>query len=73
MPNRFCQSQLPKQPRISSAQALIFEHGQYGTGILIENTVSTASYSYTDVFKIINEGDYFELKPEVDMRDHEEA
>ena len=54
-------------------KALIFEHGQYGTKILIENTVSTASYSYTDIFKIINEGDFFELKPVVDMRDHEEA
>ena len=54
-------------------KALIYEHGQYGTKILIENTVSTSSYSYTDVFKIINEGDYFELKPEVDMRDHEDA
>lgn len=58
---------------LHAEKALIFEHGQYGTGILIENTVSTASYSYTDVFMIINEGDYFELKPEVDMRDHEEA
>ncbi len=58
---------------LHAEKALIFEHGQYGTKILIENTVSTASYSYTDVFKIVNEGDYFELKPEVDMRAHEDA
>ena len=67
----------PKQDVENAIQhaekALIYEHGQYGTKILIENTVSTSSYSYTDVFKIINEGDYFELKPEVDMRDHEDA
>lgn len=54
-------------------KALIYEHGQYGTGILIENTVSTNSYSYTDVYKIINEGNRFELLPEVDMQNHEEA
>lgn len=58
---------------LHAEKALIFEHGQYGTKILIENTVSTASYSYTDIFKIVNEGDYFELKPEVDMRDHDDA
>ena len=58
---------------LHAEKAIIFEHGQYGTKILIENTVSTASYSYTDVFKIVNEGDYFELKPEVDMRAHEDA
>ena len=58
---------------LHAEKALIFEHGQYGTKILIENTVSTASYSYTNVFKIVNEGDYFELKPEVDMREHEDA
>jgi len=58
---------------LHAEKALIFEHGQCGTKILIENTVSTASYSYTDVFKIVNEGDYFELKPEVDMRAHEDA
>lgn len=58
---------------LHAEKALIFEHGQHGTKILIENTVSTVSYSYTDVFKIVNEGDYFELKPEVDMRAHEDA
>lgn len=58
---------------LHAEKALIFEHGQHGTGILIENTVSTSSYSYTDIFKIINEGNRFELLPEVDMQNHEEA
>lgn len=58
---------------LHAEKALIFEHGQHGAGILIENTVSTSSYSYTDIFKIINEGNRFELLPEVDMQNHEEA
>lgn len=58
---------------LHAEKALIFEHGQYGTKILVENTVSTSSYSYTDIFKIINEGDRFELEPEVDMNNHEDA
>ena len=58
---------------LHAEKALIFEHGQHGAGILIENTVSTSSYSYTDIFKIINEGNHFELLPEVDMQNHEEA
>lgn len=66
----------PKQNVESAIQhaekALIFEHGQYGTKILVENTVSTSGYTYTDVFKIINEGNRFELSAEVDMNDHED-
>ena len=58
---------------LHAEKALIFEHGQHGAGILIENMVSTSSYSYTDIFKIINEGNRFELLPEVDMQNHEEA
>ena len=58
---------------LHAEKALIFEHGQHGAGILIENTVSTSSYSYTDIFKIINGGNRFELLPEVDMQNHEEA
>lgn len=58
---------------LHAEKALIFEHGQHGAGILIENTVSTSSYSYTDIFKILNEGNRFELLPEVDMQNHEEA
>lgn len=52
---------------------MIFEHGELGTGVLFENTVSTRSYNYTDVYKIINEGNRFERKKEVDMNDHEEG
>ena len=58
---------------LHAEKALIFEHGQHGAGILIENTVSTSSYSSTDIFKILNEGNRFELLPEVDMQNHEEA
>ena len=53
-------------------KALIFEHGQYGSNILVENTVSTSTYTYTDIYKIINEGNRFELKEIVDMNEHEE-
>lgn len=53
-------------------KALIFLHGQYGTKILVENTVSTKVYSYTDIFRIINEGNRFELGEEVDMNKHED-
>ena len=54
-------------------KALIFEHGQNGTKILVENTVSTRGYSYTDIFRIINEGNRFELSAEVDMNNHEDV
>jgi len=54
-------------------RALIFEHGQCGTRVLFENTASTKSYIYTDIYKIINEGNRFELKCEVDMNLHEDA
>ena len=54
-------------------KALIFEHGQYGSKILIENTVSTSTYSCTDIYKIINEGDRFELNEIVDMNEYEET
>ena len=53
-------------------KALIHEHGQYGTKVLCENTQYINSYSYSKVYKIINEGNVFELKPIVDMNDHED-
>ncbi len=53
-------------------KALILEHGQCGSNILVENTVSTRTYTYDDVYKIINEGDRFELNYEVDMNNHED-
>lgn len=51
-------------------KALIFEHGQYGNKILFENTVSTKTYTYDEIYKIINEGDRFELNYEVNMNNH---
>ncbi len=54
-------------------KALIFEHGSLGSGVLFGNTVSTKSYTYTDIYRIINEGNRFELKPVVDMNYHEDA
>ena len=54
-------------------KALIFEHGSLGSNVLFENTVSTKSYTYTDIYRIINEGNRFELKPEVDMNNHEDV
>ena len=53
-------------------KALIFEHGQHGTKALFENTVSTKTYTYDKIYKIINEGDRFELNYEVDMNNHED-
>lgn len=54
-------------------KALIFEHGPLGSNVLFENTVSTKSYTYTDIYRIINEGNRFELKSEVDMNNHEDV
>lgn len=54
-------------------KALIFEHGPLGSNVLFENTVSTKSYTYTDIYRIINEGNRFELKPEVDMNNHDDV
>ena len=54
-------------------KALIFEHGPLGSNVLFENTVSTKSYTYTDIYRIINEGNRFELKPEVDMNEHDDV
>lgn len=66
----------PKQNIESAIQhaekALIFEHGQFGTKALFENTVSTKTYTYDEIYKIINEGDRFELNYEVDMNNHED-
>ncbi len=53
-------------------KALIFEHGQYGTRDLFENTVSTKTYTYDEIYKIINDGDRFDLDYEVDMNNHED-
>lgn len=57
---------------IHAEKALIFEHGQYGDKVLFENTVSTQSYTYDDIYTIFNEGDRFELNYVVDMNGHED-
>lgn len=66
----------PKQNTEKAIQhaekAIIFEHGQCGSKILFENTVSTKSYTYDNIYKIINEGNRFELNYIVDMNNHEE-
>lgn len=54
-------------------KALIFEHGQFGTKVLFENTVSTKTYTFDEIYRIFNEGDRFELKYIVDMNNHEDA
>ena len=40
--------------------------------MLCDNTASTKSYSYDELYRIYNEGDIFELKPIVDMKEHTE-
>lgn len=57
----------------NAEKTLIFERSQYGTKILVKNTVPTGSYSYTDIVNIINKGDHVELKSIVDMWGHEDA
>lgn len=48
--------------------ALIFEHGD----ILTDNTDKRFTYSYTDLYRIENIGNCFELKEKVRMHEHEE-
>ncbi|MGN1123673.1 MAG: hypothetical protein ACI4RR_04960 [Eubacterium sp.] len=54
--------------------ALIYEHGlsDFGTKILIENSSKIKSYSYTNLYRIRNNGDIFQLRPIVDMSCHPE-
>ena len=47
--------------------AIIYEHN----GLLFENTSKVKSYSYTDLYRIENEGDIFELKPIIRMHEQE--
>jgi hypothetical protein len=53
-------------------KALIYEHGENVLNILDNNVMSTKTYCYTDLYRIYNEGDIFELKPIVDMNEHPE-
>ncbi len=38
-----------------------------------ENVSKRASYSYSEVYRVENVGDFFELKPHIRMHEHEEA
>ncbi|MBP3337298.1 MAG: hypothetical protein J6L59_02700 [Clostridia bacterium] len=62
----------PKNPDASiidhAESAILYEQGD----VFFENTSKTKSYSYTDLYRIENEGDIFELKPRIRMHDHEE-
>ena len=49
-------------------KALILDH----SNVLCDNTASTKSYCYDELYRIYNEGDIFELKPIVDMNDQAE-
>lgn len=48
--------------------ALIFENGD----ILVDNTDKIKSYSYSQLYRVENIGDYFELKDAADMYSHPE-
>ena len=48
--------------------ALIFEHG----AILTDNTDKRLTYSYSDLYRVENIGNCFELKDKVRMHEHEE-
>ena len=49
-------------------KALILDH----SNVLCDNTASTKSYCYDELYRIYDEGDIFELKPIVDMNDQAE-
>ncbi len=48
--------------------AIVFEQ----SGIFYENTSKAKSYTYTDLYRIENIGDIFELKPTIRMHEHPE-
>ncbi|MBQ3119868.1 MAG: hypothetical protein IJC12_03270 [Peptococcaceae bacterium] len=55
--------------------ASIIKHAESGilyeqSDIFIENTDKTKSYTYTDLYRIENDGDIFELLPSIRMHDH---
>ena len=39
--------------------------------VFLENTCKTKSYSYSELYRIENEGDIFEFKPVIRMHDQE--
>lgn len=48
--------------------AILFEQGD----VFFENTCKTKTYTYTNLYRIENEGDIFELKPKIRMYEHPE-
>jgi len=60
-----------------NADADIIDHAESAilyeqkNDIFFENTCKIKSYSYTDLYRIENEGDIFELKPSIRMHDQE--
>lgn len=48
--------------------AIVFEQSD----IFYENTCKSQSYTYTELYRIENEGDIFELKPKIRMHEHSE-
>ena len=59
----------PSKSTIEHAEsAIIFEQSK----IFYENTCKTKSYTYTELYRIENEGDIFELKPKIRMHEHPE-
>ena len=60
--------QKPDASMIDHAEsAIIYEQSD----IFINNTCKTKTYSYTDLYRIENEGDIFELKPKIRMHEQE--
>ncbi len=62
----------PKNP-----DANIIEHAESAilyeqSDVFFENTNKTKSYSYTELYRIENEGDILELKSRIRMHEHEE-
>ena len=59
-----------------NADASVIDHAESAIvyeqkDIFYENTSKTKTYSYTDLYRIENEGDIFELKPTIRMHEQE--
>ena len=61
----------PRNPDASmidhAESAILYEQKE----VFFENTSKTKTYSYTDLYRIENEGDIFELKPKIRMHEQE--
>ena len=61
----------PKNPDASiidhAESAILYEQKE----VFFENTCKTKTYSYTDLYRIENEGDIFELKSKIRMHEQE--